>query len=279
MARYKLTPETDWFLTSGIGDVLAGESFMTPQERAAVKRIHWAMRCRPVLQPLFESNPVYKHVEHIDLFCEADTVGPGDYSGEKLPHHIICPEGALTWSWIDSPTQDGMYRRLQDKPYMGSSFLQHKLADVSRYNLPSSYVTIQPSTIFNVATERSSRDISQAEWSAVIKILDARDTVAVVVNAPGAEPTPVHPRLIDIQGLTSLAESIEVLKGGKGYIGTDSWISVLACQLYEEKDLIIRCSSAWYIVCRNHGYCGNHKKVNFLIKDFTSMVKTYPCDL
>jgi hypothetical protein len=118
--------------------------------------------------------------------------------------------------------------------YYGSSLLEHRLADPK---LPDGrYAVVVPrSTWFSPA----GRAFDSDDWDACLAALDLHGLTGVVL-CRYKTPIPHHPRLLDFQGQTTLPEAVEVLKAAEGYLGIDSWASVLASKLFPARRMSVK---------------------------------------
>jgi hypothetical protein len=130
----------------------------------------------------------------------------------------------------------------QHLPYRGSSFLAHRLADPPP--APCPYAVIVPRS--RGFGRWSGRDFDAGDWKRALGFLDAHDLAGLVLTE-GAEAIPASPRLVNLQGKTTLAESIELLKGATAYLGIDSCLSVLAAKLLPAERLAVKSTN-------NHAY-------------------------
>lgn len=208
----------------GTGDFFQADSYWTDAHRRDLTRIYWAARCRESLQPAIEANPAYAHVEHVAI--DVNDVHP---SFSRVPTTYF---------------EAGIHHR---RRYTGSSFLAHTLASIDRFDLPDRFYFIHPSTPFNFDSVRVHRDMKPAEWGPLTSWLDeSPGIVGLVMNSePG--PMPCHPQLIDMQGKTTMPESIEILKRAEGYFGIDSCFAILAAQLFPADRLWVRTRNPWLL--------------------------------
>ncbi len=226
---------------AGIGDILAMESHWSPEFRASVRKAY----IRPYQFPLVSIFKACKQTKHI-RFIAADYA---DYD-ERAEDWNFVPR----FHWI----------RSEHIPFQGSSLLRNRLCDVRRFKLPRPYMVIQTQTTLNPQNIREIRDMPTDEWTGVLYELDHRGVHGVVVNSETANRPPGHPRIVDLIGATSFAESAEILKGASGYIGIDSWLAILAAQLFDADHLRIRAAHWWTI--QNQGlYYRPHSRFDFVV--------------
>lgn len=245
----------DILFTGALGDIFALDSLMSPRERRALRHVYWATRSAPALIPLFEASRAYRDVEH--------TVLPAPYTyfelaGVQRDNPDVNLSRVQDWS---ISVRFGEWRTRPHNPstFLGASEPPSRLRDV-----PDRYVLVQHQTPANGAASRALRDLDASEWSLIIDRLAKEDTRAVVVNSPDADAPPMHPRVINLVGKTSLAESIALLSRAEGYWGIASSLCVLASQLFNADQLWVKGPEDWLKINR-HVYFAPHRAFPFLV--------------
>lgn len=250
----------------GIGDMLALESHWDSYFRASIDKLY-IVPYQFGLIPLFKNCEATKHIDctlihypdeakHIDYL-------PSDYLSYVKRVEELDLNGVETWDLeqIFQSIRKGELR------FYGSSFLKSPVADVSHISLPERFVVIQTQTTI-YAPHHEIRDIKECEWYTIIKILEDKDVNGVVLNNHCADHPPVNPRIIDMVGQTSIAEGIEILKIAKGYIGIDSWMAVMAAQLFKANQLLVR-GPNFDLKVNMDIYYRPHTQFDFVIDAFT----------
>jgi hypothetical protein len=228
---------------TGAGDFYQIESVWTEEERDQLETV-WYGYNNPqsdALRQAIEANPRYAKVKHRYL----------RYPTELLPG-------------VPNTLRD--HSILHRKVFTGSSFLKHNLSDLAYLEgvLPERFDFIHPATPVNLPSVRKIRDMGQEEWQAVIDRLEARNTIGVIVNPKGIEDVPQHDRLVDLRGLTTMPQAIEVLKKASGFIGIDSCFAILAAQLFDHEDLIVRTNNP-HVIAHRWSYYAPHEDPGFLV--------------
>lgn len=221
----------------GMGDAFVLDSLLTSEARAALRVIYWGHPNRISLQPLLKASRTYQHVEHHD-----------EVAGRN--------QEVYRWMLDDFVTTTATYNR--------SSFLTDTVSDVRFYDAPFTYIVIQPSTPANCPSQQVVRNLDAEEWDAVIARLDARDEYGLVLNGPDADRAPSYYRLRDLQGQTTLNQSIEILKKASGFVGIASCLAVLAAQLFSSEDLLIK-GPEENVKRLKHRYFAPHTDFGFLV--------------
>ena len=99
------------------------------------------------------------------------------------------------------------------------------------------YVAVVPHSTWYAPPGRA---FDAADWRALFAGLDRHDILGVVLCREPI-PVPAHPRLIDLQSRLTVTQSVEVLKRAEGYMGIDSFMSVLAAKLFPAARLSVKC--------------------------------------
>ncbi len=241
-------------LTGGIGDIFAVESFFSDQQRADLSTILYATNKHEAIKPLFESLPNYPNLKnHNIVWSDFNQFWCFLYKHEVMSRlgTNTPPELAACEDWGIIPKFHEINRgRIA---YNGSSFINHTIGDITKFPLPSKYIVISP---FSTDKRLGSRDFTQQDWGTTLKWLAAHDLNGVVINR-GDDKVPVHSRLLDLSNHTTVVEAVEILKKGRGYIGIDSWLSVLAAKIFDSPYIAIK---------SNNNHCYDNKHIYFAPK-------------
>lgn len=262
-------------LTAGIGDFISIDSFLTEEDRTRIKTIFWATKNAKNIQSLIR--------EVKDFF-------------PNLTNQIVAWDEFDLFhafgkaSWLNKLTEpvDG-YNEAQDLsisevfpkiiseqiPFRGTCLLKKMVALIKKFNLPSNYVCIAPST----NNTHELRDFSELEMIHIIKWLRETGQTGVVIGWPHI-PMPEIPDLINLTGKTSITESLEIVKRSSGYIGIDSWMSVIATQCLPEDKIVIKANNVHLFIYKQI-YYAPHTNFNFISREINMMnidplISTYP---
>ena len=230
--RPLLTAGGGVLVTGGIGDFITVEGQLTPEEREAVEAVYYAAPAAAEIEALFRALPTYPRLKsHVVL-----------PTGGRVLYERAEVESAVGYP-LPANVRDLSIRKVFPlaKPYTGSSLLLRKLTVAPHPGRP--YAVVVPhSTWFSPP----GRAFDAADWETLFRALDRHDLVGVVLCREKV-PIPDHPRLIDWQERLSILQAVEVLKAADGYLGIDSWCSVLAAKLFSASRLWIK--STW-----SHGW-------------------------
>ena len=256
-------PHKNCFISGGLGDVLAVESFLTKNERDNLEAIYYATNKSKYIKELFNSLKNYNY--------------------PKLKeHHVVWDDFSEFWCFYSleqfSKTTDIQYYNSNNcldlsilkifneintnkRHYNESSFLGTNLADVDYLNLPNSYFVILP---YSSDKRMKSRDFNDKDWSCIDNLLKTKNKKGIVINE-GNDPVPVFDGLINLSNKLTIPEAIEVLKKSDGYFGIDSWLSVLAAKLFNFPNLQIKSLNQH---CYDNAafYFAPQKKFNFMVE-------------
>lgn len=269
-------------LTGGIGDVLAIESFFSSEQRRALEGVFYATRAHKVIRQIFQALPNFPNLKRHTILWEDYSKVFAFQSKNEMVEHINIHNGSTEDDWkLRVARYQRWGRILEDvtdysiamifsqcnehqRPYTGSSVLNHQIADISRFCLPGNsefpqrpenqhrlshllslgelpaplkFHIICPYTIND--RRNSNRDFNQQDWEFLLNYLTKIKSFGVVLNL-GADTIPQHPLIIDLSNQTTFCESVEILKQAKGYIGIDSCLSVLAAKMFLYPNLMVK---------------------------------------
>jgi len=261
------------FITGGIGDVFALESYLTDEMRNKLTTICYATRQQKSIMPLFADNPSFPLLKnHITVW--------NDFSNFWAFHSKQECERKLRAAGRDFPNEfvlsddwsiAKIFPQIQQgkRAYNQSSFLKRELCTVPAL-VPDKYVVICP-----CSTDKhgGKRDFSVEDWDAVLLYLSKTGRLGVILNN-GQDIMPKSHNLIDLSNKTTMFESIEILKHGDFYIGIDSCLSILAARHFPPNKIMIKSTNTQFYNCE-YVYCAPHKvrintKVDFMELDSNS---------
>lgn len=257
------------FLTGGIGDVFAIESFFSDEQRVALTTILYATHKYDAIKELFERLPNYPELcRHEPVWTDFRNFWCFLYKdevvrrlGDKCPQDL---RDAEDWGIVPKfpIINTGMLK------YNGSSFVKYQLADVRSFHLPMNYVVVQP---YSTDKRMGSRDFNDADWLAATYWLKKNKIKGVVINKGGGK-VPQDDCYIDLSNKTTVSEAVEITKEGKGYLGVDSWLSVLAPKLFEDHMIGIKSINS-HCYTHKHIYFAPKVKFDFLSRELHKALK------
>lgn len=228
------------FLSGSIGDVLALESFMSGDERAAVHKIFYGTQKKGDIETLLSSVPTMPNLkDHVSVWSDFSNMWCF-FSKDECVKKVKQQRRRIVPDFERSEDFSIMSKFNQimngDVAYTGSSFLKHRLADVSAFGLPGSYVVVCP---YSTDKRIADRDFTHADWEECLKYLGRLGVPGVVLNI-GGDLVPDSPALVNLSNKTTITEAVEILKGATGYVGIDSSLSVLAAKLFVHPRLLVK---------------------------------------
>lgn len=250
------------FLSGGIGDIFAVESFIPEADRASLSVIFYGTSKRKPIFDLWSALPNYPSLKgHVPLwddfssfwcfFCLQECINKLEQA--EKPHDNLRSVRDLSIIPFFERIKRGEIQ------YNNSSFLVHTIASVS-VDLPSRFHVVCPYSSDNRILVRN---YDLADWNATIARLARMDSIGVVLNS-GNDLVPEHERIINLSNKTNVKEAVEILKKSSGYIGIDSCLSVLAAKLFSGDDLMVK--------SRNY-HCYQHAQYYYAPKtEFSFMV-------
>jgi hypothetical protein len=254
------------FISGGIGDVFAVESHLTEDERKTITTIFYGTQKADPIIKLFTALPNYTRLKQQSQIWSDFSRFWCFYTLNECVTRIItagrgCPES------LKESRDLGIMPRFSDiksgrMKYTGSSFLKHKLTDISRFNLPQKYIAVCP---YSTDKRVGDRDFNGSDWVACLEILDLMGMKGVILNKGSDNPF-ITPQLVNLGNNTEITEAVEILKGASGYIGIDSSLSVLAAQLFVEPNLLIK-SRNQHLYSNMDCYYAPHKSFDFVKRE------------
>jgi|LakMenEpi03Aug12_release.lakeMendotaPanAssembly.Ray.scaffolds.fasta_scaffold15092_6 hypothetical protein len=263
--KAKMTKSLDYgFISGGIGDVIAVESFLSTEHRNRLKTIFYATKKQQEIEQLFKSLTNYPNLEeHLSVWDDFSQFwcfySLQDYLNKSRHIQPLKTQARVATDLsilsVFENIKSGLYQ------YNHSSFLQQELTNIVHLNLPSNYVVVLP---YSTDKRIKKRDFTEEDWNQILKTLKDSQIKGVVINSENEE-IPESDLLINLSQKTTLTEAIEVLKMAKGYFGIDSWMSVLAAKLFDIPNLQIKSQNE---------HCYNNSAFYFAPKtNFEFMVK------
>lgn len=248
------------FISGGIGDVIAIESHLSDQERERLTSILYGTSKHAPIRQLLASLPNFsKQIEHKVVWDDFDHFWCFFRKEECISRMIITrrPHADLVRKAEDYGicTIFDKIKRGQMKFY-GSSLLKHAVDNIDRLSLPEKFLVICPYSTDKRIVER---DFSDQDWGECLTILKNRGIQGVVLYQ-GDCKVPDDPSLIDLSNKTTLTESVEIVKKASGYVGIDSWLSVLAAQRFDQSLIQVKCLSRH---CLDNALCYFGPKSNY----------------
>jgi hypothetical protein len=210
-------------ITGGIGDAIAVESVMTPEERDSLTTIYYACIGAEPIMELFKALPNFPRLKNHIVLSNNKTY----YTLKAVEdaHHPL-PE---VHDWSISAIFPS------NRTYTGSSFLTYRLSDAGA-TPPTPYYIIVPSSCWGTWEGRSFNDY---DWASTLAILERENATGIVLTRHKAN-SPVHPRIINPATPRSITQAVELIKAAQGYIGIDSWVSVVASKVFPVNRLRVK---------------------------------------
>lgn len=154
-----------------------------------------------------------------------------------------------------------------------SSFLDHKMACIGKFNLPDKYCVVVPHS-------NSNRCFNGEDYNAMLVILNKHFSMKGVII--GFEKSNFsNPNVINLSKLTNIQESIEIVKNADAYIGVDTCFTVFATQLFAENKIVIKSSQDknllkfFYFTKKNINKFLHYKIIDSFNRNNLGWVKTF----
>jgi ADP-heptose:LPS heptosyltransferase len=292
-------------ITGNVADFLAVESFMTDEERVSLEGVFYATKAHKAIKEIFDWIPTFPNLKnHTVLWDEWGSTPPFE-NKKQLKMHLLGPEPnyrqkSALYQYRDRINKlDNLLNHVTDfsisvffpqafasRQFNGSSLLKHKVADISKLPLPDApnysfsssqhldflkkiemsmrgkavqrYICVVPYEV--IEKDR----FNQEDWNHVIGYAESTGNHLVVIAVDNYS-VPSHKLIINLSNQITFLQSVEVLKGSRGYIGIDSPLSVLAAQVFTGQNIIIKSASSHLDIWK-HVYCAPHKSFGFIVK-------------
>jgi hypothetical protein len=248
---YEKEHETFIFINVGIGDFLHFDSLLSDKIRENIKNIviwnaHDPSNSKGnTIVDMIRSNNYYdKKIKIIDIkhriarsmsahkqlqLMESILSSSTDFDFSKsFNQHFLMQDSSVR-------NNSDIVRKLAFENEASSSYFKQELTDIKKFKLPKEYCIIANHT-------SSVRYLDKKDMENTFKILDFVFGMSGVLIGNNRFDTKKN-NIINLIGLTSVEESIELIKNASAYIGIDSYISILASQLLPEKKLIIKANA------------------------------------
>lgn len=256
------------FITGGIGDVLALTCFRDlPSD----------------LETIFYATPKRADVEVLlSLLCGSSVkhVGLDDEFRRRFAWYSLPEFQRITGRTIDAVdwSISAQFPNINSTEFLGMPWLDHPLADVSRFRLPERYAVLAP---FSTDKRDRNRDFTTQEFDAAMAFAKRNHVMLVVLNQ-GTDTPPdqllykvYDPKrgvintkgvLYDLSNQTNLLEAMAVTLGATLFIGIDSAMSVVASKVLPADRLCIKTHNEH---CRRWApiYFAPHQSFEFLTAD------------
>lgn len=208
-------------LTGGLGDVMVVDSFLSPNERASISRWYVASPAALVIQEMlslaYPNIPVFI-VDKVRVY----------YNKAQLEQRF-----ALDLSHVRDLSIRTFFPSAGE--CYGSSLLSLPLDNDYKTEL-GRYIVFTPYTI----NQRGCRNFTLREYEAVVRGADC----PLVVLYKGRQNIIKRGNVVDMSNRTTLKQTIDYLRGAHSYIGVDSALAHLSCQVHERP--IIKSINPWY---------------------------------
>lgn len=220
-------------VSGGIGDFIAIDSFLTDAEKRGFDTVY-QIGFRPAsYKPIFTS---YHNVSKYKFFWECFGCKEKTKVMQKKIKMWMKPHKNIVAVY----SMEEIFKEvdLKKRHYNKSFYIDKKLTNISKFNLPSKFAVICPSTINAIGRLRH-RKFTARDWDSVRSFLTINKIKAVVLGVDCWVPPNID-NLVNLSNKTSILESIEIAKKCSLYIGVDSMISVIVSKTLESNNTIIK---------------------------------------
>jgi len=212
-------------LNAGRGDAFV---LMSHKDWSEVSEVYWASNAESFTRPLLQL--VHPHLVQHHL------ASPAAY-GKKAFWYFNDVPGVHGIDGLQDWTVDTIWPHLRSGDYQVNPLLtMEPEQEIDHHGC----ICICPTS----GNEASGRNFDDADWRNVIDQLERDDKKSIVLGIVGEVPK--HKRLINLMNCCTMSQCIEILKKSDGYIGIDSCLAVLACQIFPNDKLQIKSVNCYY---------------------------------
>ena len=241
-------------ITGAIGDFIAIESFIPEKQLKQIKKIYLATPRKKDLIYLFNLLPCWKDIEIEVIYDDWSKV---PYIETKEHLGALLTTKPKNWEKIVDHSIFTVFGNKTLPSFRISSFIKNKITDIKQ-ELPEKFIVIAPTTVTRGKNGR--KYIDNVEWRNIELFLSQTDQYAVVLGVHEDDYViPINSRIVNLMSKTSLEESIEIIKKANGYIGIDSFLSVLASQLFTQDKLLIKSLSPHLMFSKKYYYAAQEE--------------------
>jgi ADP-heptose:LPS heptosyltransferase len=266
------------YVTFGIGDFIAFESFLTDKEKASLKEIiifgnknhSNETRCSLIKNNIFYNKKIKitiipkPNMEIIGFTRERASLLRSHMSNNL---HLANNKYKMLVDYRFYNQNDQYKKIIENQNFKNYSFVKQKLCEVDKFKLPQQYISISAWTRDN---PNSKRLFYIEDWHETMKILKSNNIKGIILNNQKlyldnlwVQEILKEDCFINLTGETNYLEAIEIVKNSKGFIGIDGSLSIIATQALQEKSIIIKANN----------YSGAHRLFNY----YYSNLKTKDC--
>lgn len=231
-------------ITGGIGDFLAIDSFLSHNQKRNIRKIILATRAFSEIKSLFDvKNTYYSKLKKINVL-NYDFSDKPSFHSKEMAKELISINTSFSpsfWDNIYDGSISNIFKliRSKDLKFHGSSFLNLNV-NIKKFKIPKDFLLILP---FSKNKTNENRNFNDNDWDNLECYLKTNKKLGVCIGAEKNNEIPQSKFLINLINQTTILESIEILKKSIGYIGIDSWISVLAPKILNRKNIYIKTNS------------------------------------
>ena len=252
------------FLSGGIGDIIALESFMSNEDRARLSKIYYGTRAWHEASQMFINAKTYERIknEHHLVFKDFNKQFPCFLTIEQAFNQRllkVMPKNTVDYSIIK------IFKNIdrEKTPFNGSTFIKDTLADISKFNLPPKYYVVVPYTLADARTTVR-RNFDHLEWTYSQGFVHEWDAKMVIINPHTEISVPKINGAIDLTGKTNILEAIEIVKHAVGYCGVDSSLSVIATKTLGTSRLVVKNGEGGHLQKYKHIYYAPQTDFSFI---------------
>jgi hypothetical protein len=251
------------FVLCGVGDFICIDYFLNFKDIHFIFVSKSSLLLKTLLMKTEKNDKSY--IQHFAVYFNFDILNRPGFNDvnemfERLPYLKLLNKISQI-----HVVDINLFKRIQNiinhKPIIealnkNNRFLNKTYCDVKKkFNLPDNIILICPYTQDNrvncILCNRShteehnciaTRNFTINDYYNTESILKSNKLTGVIVtDVQNILPDEIKDSFINLSGKTSIEESIEILKVCDGYIGIDSFLSIIATKIFANNNVIIKC--------------------------------------
>ena len=249
------------FVLCGVGDFICIDYFLNFKDIHFIFASKSSLLLKTLLMETEKNNK--SDVQHFAVYFNFDILNRPGFNDvnemfERLPYLKLLNK--ISQINVDIKLFKYMQNIINCNPKIealnkNNRFLNKIYCDVKKkFNLPENIMLICPYTQDNrvqcilcdkMHTETNNciatRNFTIKDYYNTESILKSNKMIGVIVtDVESILPDEIKDSFINLSGKTSIEESIEILKACHGYIGIDSFLSIIATKIFTSNDVIIK---------------------------------------
>lgn len=276
-----------FIINAGIGDFIQFDSLVNQKIRNNIKTIVFWNPYDPtnpkadLMETMIKSNKYYSpDVKIIKIKIRTNSFNLNNnklisIEKEIINSHNIDPNKTFNQNKLLNETlilkNFDIIREKSIENKAKSSYLLEEISNIKQFNIPEKYCVIVPTTSHD-------RQFTSNDYYETFSILENFLKIKGILISQ-SNLNIKNDNIINLSGKIGIHDSIEIMKNSQGYIGIDSYLSIIACQVIKTNKIIIKSNNnlnvlTFFYYMKKNVKTNIFKSINY--KNFlTKNAKTY----